>query len=65
MEQAILVPHSLQDMSLSNNNNGLVLDESLYEAFTGLKKIKNVILTGMYSLIVTVFLLSNFSENYF
>ena len=46
MEQAILVPQSLQDMSLSNNNNGLVLDKSLYEAFTGLKNIKNVILTG-------------------
>lgn len=65
MEQAILVPQSLQDMSLFNNNNGLVLDESLYEALTGLKNIKNVILTVMYSLIITVSLQSNFSEKFF
>ncbi|KAL9969317.1 hypothetical protein ACROYT_G021516 [Oculina patagonica] len=52
MEQAILVPHSLQDMSLSNNGsavpsgNGVVLEKSLFEAFTVLRNIKNVVLTG-------------------
>jgi len=45
MEQSILVPQSLQDMSLSNNND-LVLQKSLYEAFTVLRNIKSVVLTG-------------------
>ncbi|KAJ7385751.1 hypothetical protein OS493_013784 [Desmophyllum pertusum] len=49
MEQAILVPQSLQDMSLSNNGpddspaipsrNGVVLEKSLYEAFIVLRNI--------------------------
>lgn len=47
MELAILVPQSLQDMSLSNNGhdggNGVVLEKSLLEAFTVLRNIKNVI----------------------
>ena len=45
MEQSILVPQSLQDMSLSNNDD-LVLQKSLYEAFTVLRNIKSVVLTG-------------------
>merc|ERR1712026_89584 len=45
MEQVILVPQSLQDMSLPNNND-VVLQKSLYEAFKVLKNIKNVVVTG-------------------
>lgn len=50
MEQAILVPQSLQDMLLSknghNDGNGVVLEKSLLEAFTVLRNIKNVVITG-------------------
>ena len=46
MEKAVLVPQSLQDMSLSSSN-GVVLEKSLFESFTVLRNIKNIVLTGM------------------
>lgn len=46
MEKAVLVPQSLQDMSLSSSN-GVVLEKSLFESFTALRNIKNIVLTGM------------------
>lgn len=45
MEKAVLVPQSLQDMSLSSSN-GVVLEKSLFESFTVLRNIKNIVLTG-------------------
>ncbi|XP_073256582.1 uncharacterized protein [Porites lutea] len=45
MEKAVLVPQSLQDMSLSSSN-GVVLENSLFESFTVLRNIKNIVLTG-------------------
>ena len=46
MEKAVLVPQSLQDMSLYSSN-GVVLEKSLFESFTVLRNIKNIVLTGM------------------
>lgn len=45
MEKAVWVPQSLQDMSLSSSN-GVVLEKSLFESFTVLRNIKNIVLTG-------------------
>ena len=45
MEKAVLVPQSLQDMSLSSSN-GVVLEKSLFGSFTVLRNIKNIVLTG-------------------
>lgn len=46
MEKVVLVPQSLQDMSLSSSN-GVALEKSLFESFTALRNIKNIVLTGM------------------
>ena len=45
MEKAVLVPQSLQDMSLPSSN-GVVLEKSLFESFTVLRNIKNIVITG-------------------
>ena len=55
MEKAVLVPQSLQDMSLSSSN-GVVLENSLFESFTVLRNIKNIVLTGMIFYVVVTYI---------
>ena len=63
MEKAVLVPQSLQDMSLSSSN-GVVLEKSLFESFTVLRNIKNIVLTGMiFYVVVRYTLLCKISLN--